>query len=81
METDCISLRRFSFPHVLLISIFRTVIVLIVAGEASEITINLLRVMIWVPFIVFFNVPFFQTLLAYDFNKDVMRVLLRVFSW
>lgn len=65
----------FFFLICLAVTILAPYIVLIMAGEASEITVDLLRILIWVPFIVFFNVPFFQTLLAYNFNKEVMRVL------
>lgn len=66
----------FLFLVCLAISFFAPYIVMVVAGDATEITVDLLRILIWVPFIVFFNVPFFQTLLAYNFNKEVMRVLL-----
>ncbi len=68
----------FAFAFFLLclaVTVLAPYIVLMMAGESSEITVDLLRILIWVPFIVFFNVPFFQTLLAYNFNKDVMRVL------
>ena len=66
----------FLFLVCLAISFFAPYIVMVVAGDATEITVDVLRILIWVPFIVFFNVPFFQTLLAYNFNKEVMRVLL-----
>ena len=65
----------FFFLICLAVTILAPYIVMIMAGEASEITVDLLRILIWVPFIVFFNVPFYQTLLAYNFNREVMRVL------
>lgn len=60
------------------VSYFAPQIIRLITGEALPQAIGLLRVIIWVPVVVLFNVPFFLTLLAYEQKKEVMRVL--VFS-
>jgi polysaccharide transporter, PST family len=51
-------------------------IISLIVGHTSAETAALLRIMIWVPFVVLFNIPFFQTLMAYDHKNDVMKVLM-----
>jgi PST family polysaccharide transporter len=63
------------FTVCLLIAIFSSYIVNLISGENLQETALLLKIIIWVPFIVFFNIPFFQTLLAYNFRREVMKVL------
>lgn len=60
----------------LLIANYSTSIVSIISGEDVTEAANLLSLIIWVPVIVLFNVPFFLSLLAYDKKKEVMKVLL-----
>ncbi|HWA33718.1 MAG TPA: flippase [Cyclobacteriaceae bacterium] len=64
------------FMICLAVSLMAPFVLMVIAGATDELAVTLLRIMIWVPFIVLFNVPFFQTLLAYGFNKEVMRALL-----
>jgi PST family polysaccharide transporter len=58
------------------IAYFAPQILLLITEEKLPQAIGLLRVIIWVPIIVLFNIPFFLTLLAYEQKRDVMRVLL-----
>jgi polysaccharide transporter, PST family len=64
------------FSGCLIIMIFANEIVFLVSGSSSHQVVSLLRIMIWIPFIVYFNIPFFLTLLAYNRKKQVMNVLL-----
>jgi polysaccharide transporter, PST family len=60
----------------LLIAYFAPQIISLIAGENLTETIDLLRIIIWIPIIVLFNIPFFLTLLAYERKREVMRILL-----
>ena len=64
------------FLMCLLVAYHSTLIVSIISGEDLTEAANLLSLIIWVPVIVLFNIPFFLTLLAYDKKKEVMKVLL-----
>ena len=64
------------FLMCLLIANNSSAIISIISGEDLVEAANLLSLIIWVPVIVLFNIPFFLTLLAYDKKKEVMRVLL-----
>ncbi len=81
-----LKLRRFwknlMIPFAIFISIILTVIYIysgliikIVAGQYSVETQELLKIMIWVPLLVLFNIPFYQTMLAFNMNTSVMKVL------
>ena len=65
----------FIFIILMAIYIYTDLILKIVAGEYSIETQELLKIMIWVPLIVLFNIPFYQTMLAFNMNNSVMKVL------
>ncbi|WP_026999053.1 oligosaccharide flippase family protein [Eisenibacter elegans] len=47
----------------------------IVSGETSESMVMYLRLLIWIPLVVATNIPFYQTLLAYNLSKGYVRVV------
>jgi len=59
----------------LLVCIFSSTVVTLVTGDNLSETAKLLSVIIWVPVIVYFNIPSFQILLAYNYKTVVMQVL------
>lgn len=68
----------FGFLLTLIISIylFSDAIVLILTGAYNSDVSDLIKILVFVPAIVFTNIPTYQTLLAYDLQKVVLRVLL-----
>lgn len=57
------------------VSTFSTFIVSLLSHENIEETARLLSIIAWLPLIVFCNIPFFQTLMAYNLKKEIMQVL------
>lgn len=55
-------------------------IIWLLSGEKNASSVLFLRMLAFVPFIVALNIPFYQTLLAYNLLKDVSRVMLLTFA-
>ncbi len=55
--------------------IFSTQIIFLLSGEKIQMAINLLRILSFVPLIVFINIPANQSLLAYKFEKEYLKIL------
>jgi PST family polysaccharide transporter len=57
------------------IAYFAPQVIYFVSGEVQPEAATLLQIIIWVPIIVLFNIPFFLTLLAHEQKNVVMKIL------